>query len=116
MTPYRNAAAGSPERIFNDHHSKTRSVVERAIGVWKSRFRCVLGERALNYVPLKACQIVNVACALHNICIHFRDDQFEPLPERDDVEEIEPDYDPEFENLRSDAERTRQRILATFAL
>ncbi|XP_055915457.1 putative nuclease HARBI1 [Eupeodes corollae] len=72
MTPYRCAEAGSAKSTYNSRHSKTRNVVERTIGVLKNRFRCILGARQLHYSPQKAAQIINVACALHNICIHYR--------------------------------------------
>ena len=35
--------ANAAERRYNYHHMRTRCIVERAIGVWKSRFRCVCG-------------------------------------------------------------------------
>ncbi|XP_017470682.1 PREDICTED: putative nuclease HARBI1 [Rhagoletis zephyria] len=71
MTPYRSAAEGSPEAIYNNKHAKARNIVERTIGVLKNRFRCLLGARQLHYTPSKATQIANVCAALNNICIEF---------------------------------------------
>ncbi|XP_035794891.1 LOW QUALITY PROTEIN: putative nuclease HARBI1, partial [Anopheles albimanus] len=68
LVPYRNADAGSREAVFNHKHSQARSVVERTIGILKSRFRCLLGARQLHYSPSKASSIVNACAALHNIC------------------------------------------------
>lgn len=72
-------------------HSKTRNMVERVIGVIKNRSRCILSARQLHYSPQKAAQIINVACALHNICIHFKvEDDFgsvEPDPETEEASE-----------------------------
>ncbi|XP_053960625.1 putative nuclease HARBI1 [Anastrepha ludens] len=72
MTPFRSPTTGSVEGNYNKIHAKARNTIERAIGVFKNRFRCLLGARELYYEPMKVCQIVNVAAALHNICIHYR--------------------------------------------
>ena len=65
MTPYRSAAEGYPEALYNQKHSKVRHIVEICIGVLKSRFRCFSGTRQLHYKPSKVIQIA----ALHNLCI-----------------------------------------------
>ncbi|XP_050339117.1 putative nuclease HARBI1 [Bactrocera neohumeralis] len=72
MTPFRTPPSGSPEEKYNKIHAKARNIVERTIGVFKNRFRCLLGARELHYEPWKAPQIVNVAAVLHNVCIHYR--------------------------------------------
>ncbi|XP_036339802.1 putative nuclease HARBI1 isoform X1 [Rhagoletis pomonella] len=66
LTPYRNAELGTFQHKFNMKHAAARNIVERTIGVLKSRFRCL--QHGLNYEPKFACKIVNVCCALHNIC------------------------------------------------
>ncbi|XP_017467584.1 PREDICTED: putative nuclease HARBI1 [Rhagoletis zephyria] len=71
MTPYRSTSEGSAESIFNTKHAKTRNIIERTIGVFKNRFRCLLGARQLHYKSEKAMQIANVCAALHNLCIDF---------------------------------------------
>ncbi|KAB0804976.1 hypothetical protein PPYR_01946, partial [Photinus pyralis] len=72
MTPVLNALAGSAEERYNTHHASARNCIERCNGVFKQRFRCVLGERTLRYSPEKVGNIV-VACAvLHNICTDAR--------------------------------------------
>ncbi|XP_036322246.1 protein ALP1-like [Rhagoletis pomonella] len=38
MTPYRSAAKGSPEAIYNNKHAKARNIVERTIVVLKTDF------------------------------------------------------------------------------
>ncbi|XP_055852085.1 putative nuclease HARBI1 isoform X2 [Episyrphus balteatus] len=69
LTPYRSATLNSPESRFNKTHAQARSIVERCIGVMKSRWRSILEERKLRYSPKRAAQIINVCAALHNICI-----------------------------------------------
>ncbi|XP_053662813.1 putative nuclease HARBI1 [Anopheles marshallii] len=69
VTPKRNPAPDTPEAAFNKNHAMGREIVERTIGLLKNRFRCLLGARQLHYTPIKAAQITNVCCALHNMCI-----------------------------------------------
>lgn len=69
MTPYKNPDYGTARHTFNQRHSSARNIVERTIGVLKSRFRCL--QTILPYVPSKVVTIVNVCCALHNICKHY---------------------------------------------
>lgn len=72
ITSYRVAEEGSRNARFNQIHSKTRNIVERTIGLLKSRFRCISKSRQLHYEPTKVTQIINACCALHNIAIHYR--------------------------------------------
>ncbi|XP_055908282.1 putative nuclease HARBI1 [Eupeodes corollae] len=111
ITPFRSPEPGSSQSTFNLKHSKTRNMVERVIGVIKNRSRCLLAARQMHYSPQKASQIINLACALHNICIHFKvEDDFagiEVEPE-DEVEgnDVVPDT-----NNHSVASRIRDSIL-----
>ncbi|XP_040069335.2 uncharacterized protein LOC120842339 [Ixodes scapularis] len=66
-----------------------RSVVERCIGLLKSRFRCLQGHRALFYHPTTATVIISACAVLHNICLSSN----EPEPE--------PDSDPDEPGLES---------------
>lgn len=88
LTPYRNARENTAESYFNDRFSKGRSIIERVFGVLKSRFRCLLAARELHYSPERVVQIMNVCCALHNICLDFNAPLFE-VPERYISGEIE---------------------------
>lgn len=70
MTPITNATSGSQEAHYTTVHVKTRSTVERTIGLLKARFRCLLVHRVLHYTPQVAASIVNACVILHNMCVH----------------------------------------------
>ncbi|XP_049269947.1 putative nuclease HARBI1 [Rhipicephalus sanguineus] len=73
-------ASGTPESDQNKAHTAMRNVVERCIGVLKSRFRCLHRYRALLYNPDRAATIIAACAALHNIALAAR----EPALEGDD--------------------------------
>ncbi len=76
MTPILHPASEAHER-YNRAQRKTRGVVERCIGVLKSRFQCIdHSGGVLLYTPERACQIIAAVCVLHNICQMHR----VPLP------------------------------------
>ncbi|KAH6929530.1 hypothetical protein HPB50_002336 [Hyalomma asiaticum] len=64
-----NPAPGTPEAEYNKEHTSMRNVVERCIGVLKSRFRCLQRYQALLYKPDRAAGIVSACAALHNIAL-----------------------------------------------
>lgn len=57
------------EKLYNKWHRKLRSLIERAIGLLKARFRCLLGERKLRYDPLMSGYIIYSCTVLHNFLI-----------------------------------------------
>lgn len=65
MTPVSNPRTDQ-EKMYNKLHAKTRSKVERCIGVLKNRFRCLLGERKLLYNHERASNIIVSCVVLHN--------------------------------------------------
>ena len=94
MTPYKSPGYGTAQHTFNQRHASARNIVERTIGVLKSRFRCL--QTMLPYVPSKVVSIVNVCCALHNICKHFNvgfDEEVIVNMDNDDFEIVEEDED-----------------------
>ncbi|KAI8115145.1 putative nuclease HARBI1 [Lucilia cuprina] len=111
LTPYKDVSSGMPEHKFNNKHASGRNIVERIIGVLKSRFRCLLG--TLLYTPQKVVQIINVCCALHNICrefnIEFEEDSMDGNIENNDVGEVE---DLSERNMFNIAKRLRDSIAA----
>ncbi|XP_037523733.2 putative nuclease HARBI1 [Rhipicephalus sanguineus] len=81
MTPVLGRpASGTPESEYNKAHTTMHNVVERCIGVLKSRFRCLQRYRTLLYNLDKAATIIASCAALHNIAMAAR----EPVPEGDD--------------------------------
>ncbi|XP_049301680.1 putative nuclease HARBI1 [Anopheles funestus] len=69
LRPFANSQPNSVEAEYNFKHAKARVIIEKTIGMLKGRFRCINGERQLHYTPTKCVRIVNVCCALHNLCI-----------------------------------------------
>ncbi|KYN29917.1 Putative nuclease HARBI1 [Trachymyrmex cornetzi] len=45
---------GSPSARYTEHHVRARSTIERCIGLWKGRWRCLRKDRTLHYTPEKA--------------------------------------------------------------
>ncbi|XP_017482235.1 PREDICTED: putative nuclease HARBI1 [Rhagoletis zephyria] len=86
LTPYRDPNPGSPQHRFNLQHAKARNITERVIGVLKSRIRCL--KTALPYAPQKVVKIINICCALHNICRHYQIEDFVETESTTQPEEI----------------------------
>ena len=68
LTPYRdNGNLNAEKKRYNFIHSSTRTVIERAFGILKGRFR------RLHFIETKdmqtSCDIPISCSALHNICI-----------------------------------------------
>nr|XP_022308063.1 putative nuclease HARBI1 [Crassostrea virginica] len=61
------------EENYNAAHSRTRVVVERALGVCKSRFRCIHKSGGmLLFSPQKSVQIITAVAKLHNLCMDLK--------------------------------------------
>uniref|UniRef100_A0AAG5DL80 DDE Tnp4 domain-containing protein n=1 Tax=Anopheles atroparvus TaxID=41427 RepID=A0AAG5DL80_ANOAO len=69
VTPKPNAQKDSKDAEYNARHLAGRAIIEQAILELKNRFKCLMMARGLQYSPTKCAQIINVCCALHNICI-----------------------------------------------
>lgn len=103
MTPYLNPRTPG-QREYNRRQKGTRRVVENAIGLWKTRFRCIcLSGGKLLYRPTKVCKIITACAVLHNIRRELS------LPED---ENFEVDEDDEQNNTSSPVSAERIAILA----
>ncbi|XP_041838410.1 putative nuclease HARBI1 [Melanotaenia boesemani] len=77
ITPYRHPLHGRMQERFNQAHSRARSIIERAFGMMKARWRATLF-KALEVRP-RFCSEVALACAvLHNLCLAQGDVVEEP--------------------------------------
>ncbi|CAL9707207.1 unnamed protein product [Knipowitschia caucasica] len=109
ITPYKMPLHNRVEERFNYCHSRARSIVERAFGMMKTRWRTTMF-KALE-VKIAFCTQVVTACAfLHNVCL-THGDVLEP--DRDDDQPPPPPMPPG-DAGQSDARgiRLRERLSA----
>ena len=112
MTPLLNPTT-QQEVSYNWAHIRTRSTVERTIGVLKSRFRSIAkASGPLRQTPSKCCQTIVTSAILHNIARRKK------LPEPDLIDEDEDPAIP-FEDVRQSqineiAMNVRRTIIARF--
>lgn len=69
MTPFRQVIPNTPEWRFNTAHASARNIIERCIGLLKTRFRCLLKERTARYKPHFVSELIKACSILHNMCI-----------------------------------------------
>ncbi|XP_029938329.1 protein ALP1-like [Salarias fasciatus] len=89
LTPYREPVRDRSESRFNYHHSRARSIIERAFGVLKTRWRSTLF-RALEVRPTFSPVVIATCAFLHNVCLDNGDvlepdtdiaqDMYDPRP------------------------------------
>ncbi|XP_033847383.1 putative nuclease HARBI1 [Periophthalmus magnuspinnatus] len=68
ITPYKRPVQGVGAQRFNCHHSKARSIIERAFGMMKTRFRAIFFH-ALEVHHTFAPHVITACAVLHNICL-----------------------------------------------
>lgn len=106
MVPIANPV-NAKEENYNVSHKKTRHIVERCIGVLKSRFRCLCRQRVLMYSPQTAGKIINSCAVLHNVMLS----KGYPLPPQCDIEDqIEDDHEDSDEDEDDLANLTQREI------
>ncbi|XP_041917358.1 putative nuclease HARBI1 [Alosa sapidissima] len=88
ITPFKEPVQGPEQRRFNHYHSKGRSIIERAFGMMKTRWRSTLF-RAVEAKPTFAPQVIASCAFLHNVCM----DNGDPLTPDEDI--LRDRYDPQ---------------------
>lgn len=98
--------------IYNIHHRKLRSLVERAIGLLKARFRCLLGK--LHYDPLMSGYIIYACTVLHNFLIgnDYPIDNINPVFD-DEVPNFEENVEISYDELEKGSQ-TRNNVAEYF--
>ncbi|KAK0147899.1 putative nuclease HARBI1 [Merluccius polli] len=72
LTPFPNPQ-NQGQQTYNDVHACARVVVERSIGLLKSRWRCLdKSGGVLQYTPEKVCNIIRACAFLHNMAQRHR--------------------------------------------
>lgn len=69
MTPFRRPEDFMPQR-FNTYHSVAHNLIKETSAMLRSRFRCLI-DKKLRYAPNIVSKIINVCCAMHNLCQMF---------------------------------------------
>ena len=82
ITPYREPLQGRVQSRYNQHHAKARSIIERAFGMMKTRWRSLLF-RALEVNHTFAPTVITACAVLHNICL-TAGDILEPVQDSND--------------------------------
>ncbi|XP_056451870.1 putative nuclease HARBI1 [Gadus chalcogrammus] len=92
ITPFKEPVQGQVQQRFNYHQAKGRSIIERAFGMMKTRWRSTLF-KALEVKPTFAPQVIASCAFLHNVCMDNGDtlvpdedilgDRHDPQPPRE---------------------------------
>ncbi|KAG7483551.1 hypothetical protein MATL_G00039540 [Megalops atlanticus] len=87
ITPYKRPVQGVGAQRFNSHHSRARSIIERAFGMRKTRFWAIFLQ-ALEVHHTFVPHVITACAVLHNICLGAGDIVApEDEPEEDVVED-----------------------------
>lgn len=73
VTPYRNPDQfNNVQNVFNTHHSRARSIVERAFGMLKVRWRSIF-QKTVEMKHTKVARLITACAIMHNICVTLGD-------------------------------------------
>ena len=107
MKPYPNRNLSQSQERFNNTLSKARVVAERAYGILKPRWRCLLKE--LEIQTRNVPKTVFACCTLHNIFI-MRGEAIPELEENDDNDDNDEDDDENPDGDNNTANDVREAI------
>ncbi|KAJ4922872.1 hypothetical protein JOQ06_021334 [Pogonophryne albipinna] len=88
ITPYREPLQGRVQSRFNQHHARARSIIERAFGIMKTRWR-LLFFKALEVRHTFVPSVITACAVLHNICL-TAGDILEPAEDVGDIGVVPP--------------------------
>ncbi|XP_038153380.1 protein ALP1-like [Cyprinodon tularosa] len=88
ITPFKRPVQGVGALRINSHHSRARSIIERAFGRMKTRFRAIFLQ-ALEVYHTFVPQVITACAVLHNICLGAGDIMAPEDEEQDDMPEDE---------------------------
>ncbi|KAJ4946186.1 hypothetical protein JOQ06_023856 [Pogonophryne albipinna] len=88
VAPYREPLQGRVQSRFNQHHARARSIVERAFGMMKTRWR-LLFFKALEVHHTFVPSVITACAVLHNICL-TAGDILEPEEDVGDIGVVPP--------------------------
>ena len=95
LTPFKNNGHLTAVQIrYNEKHSGTRQVIERALGLLKGRWRRLkcLAMEAVEEIP----SVVSAGCVLHNFCLLADEGDIEQFFDDDsDGDDLESDDQPD---------------------
>ena len=106
-----------PQQRYNTSHRRNRCTVERCIGVWKSRFRCLhRSGGCMQFSPQFCCKIIIATGILHSLCI--KNAVPEPINleqvaglENNDDNEAEQDQGVQGQRDQPDGRRVRDELI-----
>ncbi|KAJ8381306.1 hypothetical protein SKAU_G00020840 [Synaphobranchus kaupii] len=68
ITPFREPVQGRVQERYNRHHARPRSIIERAFGMMKTRWRSTFF-KTLEVHHIFAPDVIAVCAILHNVCL-----------------------------------------------
>lgn len=117
MTPFRSTSLMTPAMTgYQNAHTRTRGVVEKAFGILKMRFRALFNAGLRFQNMSNAADTILAACIIHNICIKRGDDVSDLLEQFQHVQPMDLPLPPEapIDVPTQSGNAKRERFVACF--